>query len=881
MLLRRYYRTNLLGKEVIITNYNGAIDNLLQGVSQQPPKERRPEQLEEQTNCISSIINGLGKRPGTYHLKKLAASLFPGGDTSVFYSYDRGDTEERYLFGIGDSQVTALDLTDGSFVDTIYTADQAYLLTANPVDDLRFHTIADTTFIANKSITPATSTPTDTTSVWERMLYVKTANYGRTYGVLIDGVVISTYDTPSTVTLTTTSSSIQASKAITLRTTTVLSNLLPDVQSWATANGVAWDIFGDVVYLFKADADYDLQVTDSSNGNDFIAVTHTISSYDDLPEIAWNGYKVKVTGVDSAKENDYYVQFKTTEGVSIGDGVWEEAAGFGVDTAFDPTTMPHKLVRESDGYFYFREIDWEDRSAGDDDTNPIPSFVGNKISSIVSYQGRLVFDTEENKCGSVTFDFFNFWAASVIQSSDDDPIDTASSDNQVTNLHSTVVFNSSLVSFSDKAQFLHSGDTPFSSKTFSLASKARYNNNIKCLPVASATSVFFSNDFGLFTGIREMRFDAATGNIAAEAITEQCKKYIPGSAVQIDSSTDYNILVVRTDTSDTDLYVYQWYDRDNKRVQAAWHKWTFGVTIITHKIINEYLYLLTKRGTDYCLEYIDLADQNTAGVDFPVRLGLLEKVDLERTARGYEGTPTLQDYSTISLADVEIVGGLYTGLAGTPITWAGSSSVYLSWDAIGYDESWDSVGYFTSWYDLGFDADAVEDLDAANTIIVPFDAIPAPGNNLYDDLGELLYDDSGALLFDDAITISVWVGLSYDSVAELTNPYVRDQYERPKTKGTLRYSSMAFNVADTGYVTVEVTKETGQVYTKVYDTKIIDDTLFLLNGPPTITDADVPVSIRSNRDRCVIKIKSSSHLPFYVSDIDWSGDYYESGRRTR
>ena len=788
-------------------------------------------------NCTSSIINGLGKRPGSYHVKRYLDTVFPAGDNTAFYSYDRGDTEERYLFGFGDTQIIPVDLTSGDLVDIVYEAPTDYLATSDPQKDLRFHTIADTTFIVNKSKTVTTGTPTESDTAWQAIIYCKRANWGKVYEIYSDEVLVSTWTAPSVVLVTET----ELDKGITLNTTEIITLLLPNVQVWATANGVTLETFGDVICLSKATGSYSITTLDDNNGTDLIAVENTISQYRNLPDTAKDGYKVKVTGVDQTAENDYYVKFETDNDASIGLGVWAESAGFGVDTDFDASTMPHKLVREADGKFYFRVIEWAFRTAGDDDTNPKPSFVDNEISDIISYQGRLVLTTEENQCASVTFDFFNFWAKSVIQSSADDPIDTASSDNQVTNLHNTLVFNSSLISFSDKAQFAHPGDRAFSSDTFSLASKSRYQNNINCDPVASANSVFFANNFGLFSGIREMRFDTSTENIVSETITEQAKKYIKGNAVQIETSTDYNMLAVRTDVADPELYVYQWYDRDNKRVQAAWHTWDLDAPLVYHKIINNKMYLLTLRGTDYCLEYVDLADQDTTGIAFPVRLSMMEELDIKTTDEAHFLTPTIPDYSTISLADLAVIGGVGTELGGTAVEWSVDGT----------------------------------------TIKIPLDALELTDIPLTDDLGEYLVDDSGFYLFDDSYEgAKCWIGLTYSVNAEITNPYVRGQDTKPKTKGTLRYQNMVFNLADTGYVEVKVTRNSGQEYTKVYDTKIIDNTLFVLNGPPAIEDATLSVPIRSNSDRCRINIQSDSHLPFYISDVDWTGEYYETGRRT-
>ena len=48
-----------------------SIPNLLNGVSQQPAPLRQVTQGETQTNALSSVIDGLIKRPPTEHLHKL------------------------------------------------------------------------------------------------------------------------------------------------------------------------------------------------------------------------------------------------------------------------------------------------------------------------------------------------------------------------------------------------------------------------------------------------------------------------------------------------------------------------------------------------------------------------------------------------------------------------------------------------------------------------------------------------------------------------------------------------------------------------------------------------------------------------------------------
>ena len=76
---------------------SSTIPNLINGVSQQPPEIRLPSQCEIQENGISSVVNGLEKRPGTEHVKKLDVSSISG----AFIHTIQRDEDESYTLVVG------------------------------------------------------------------------------------------------------------------------------------------------------------------------------------------------------------------------------------------------------------------------------------------------------------------------------------------------------------------------------------------------------------------------------------------------------------------------------------------------------------------------------------------------------------------------------------------------------------------------------------------------------------------------------------------------------------------------------------------------------------------------------------------------------------
>ena len=62
---------------------SSTIPNLINGVSQQPAEIRLPSQCEVQENALSSVVDGLSKRPPTQHVAKIIASTLTNASVHV------------------------------------------------------------------------------------------------------------------------------------------------------------------------------------------------------------------------------------------------------------------------------------------------------------------------------------------------------------------------------------------------------------------------------------------------------------------------------------------------------------------------------------------------------------------------------------------------------------------------------------------------------------------------------------------------------------------------------------------------------------------------------------------------------------------------------
>lgn len=120
------------------------------GASRQSPVVRHMNQVEEADNVLLTIKNGASKRPGSEML-----FVVPSLTASTEYrlhAIDR-DAVEKYLMVYGDSTLRIFQL-DGTEITVLFGTDTQTYLDANSAgpDDLRLVTVADFTFLLNRTV---------------------------------------------------------------------------------------------------------------------------------------------------------------------------------------------------------------------------------------------------------------------------------------------------------------------------------------------------------------------------------------------------------------------------------------------------------------------------------------------------------------------------------------------------------------------------------------------------------------------------------------------------------------------------------------------------------------------------------------------------------
>ena len=577
------------------------ITGLIQGISRQSNTIRLKGQLQESTNLYPSISENLKRRPGTEHKYKL------NSDTPTNYKiYTIDRNAEQYKVLLYDNDLKVYDMNDGTEKSVTFTNGKDYITDSNPQSNLELFNIGDYTFVLNKGKTVAMAAAT-TTNTYENgaLVFVRQGDYSTKYTININGSVVATKTTSD-------------SAASDIDTDKIATDLETQLNS-ALGSGWTVDRSGSVLYIIKADkSSFTFKVEDSNGNNNLYGFYGTANTISDLPLTAPNGFKLKVAGDAEASEDDYYVEFVTSDGDTFSQGVWIETVKPGIKYKFDASTMPHVLIRESNGTFTFKQATWGEREVGDEDTNEEPSFVGKSIKDITLFKDRLGFVLPNKIVYSRINYIFNFWKESVLTELDTDPIDLSASDTNFQNIHHGIPFGDMVLLLSKDSIYKCVSTDTFAYDTAYITLAMRYESaDVK--PVAGGNRVFFPFETGNYSGFREV-YQVNSQNVDAIKITQHIPNYIPKNIMKLTACTSENVLACLSSESQHSVYVYKYYYTDTEKAQSAWQKWTYNGEILDIEFIQNILSIVVQYDDGIYLEEKDLSPANYDNQGFYVCL---------------------------------------------------------------------------------------------------------------------------------------------------------------------------------------------------------------------------------------------------------------------
>lgn len=659
-----------------------------------------------------------------------------------------------------------------------------------------------------------------------------------------------------------------------------------------------FDRKGSLIKVTNAlNKDFQIRVTDGLADQGLGVIYKEVSSITDLPASCYNGFRVKVIGDAELDQDDYYVKFKTKDNEDFGEGSWIETAGWTqdgsatgtsqyIENALDQDTMPVRLIPDQATgkitSFTLKVVDWEGRTAGDDNSNPLPSFKGNKINDIFFFKNRLGFLTNDSIVFSEADEYFNFFRTTTQTLLDSAPIDVGISHTKISILKYAQAFQEKLMLFSAKTQFVLRGGDLLTPKTVTISPVTEYDVSESIRPLALSSHIYFNFKRNSFEGLLEYTVDNNTETYGATEITEQVNKYIPSNIVRMEGSASENMIIVQSDSDYKKLFVYKYFWQGREKIQSSWMTFTFNKDVRSFYFIESTLHIITTdsdgtylekipmenglvdTGKNYSLlldhrvdgnsSYVGLGGWYPTGTPTPLSINgtNLTNVSLIVGANGFKFKSGMSFYTkngnkrTLTIDNADPTRAAVSGLIASFVSYSGG--LYLC--TVGHTSSSSILPTNTAYWN-----------DATGLI----DSAPAWSPNGYEYISQ--YD--------------FFVGFEYDMLYRFSKQNLKQPTERggrsasDYTYQTIRNGSIEYS--ETGHFNVEVTPKFRDTYTYTYNPSLLASVSTLNKFTPETGFFKFAVQAQPND--ATIEIKSSSALPVKLLSAEFESTIISRSRR--
>ena len=831
--------------------------NFLGGVSKQNDDKKLEGQLTECVNGYPDPTYGLLKRPGmqfTSVLQKANGDAFTESELAdaAWFFIERG-AAGSYIGAIKGTNIYVWTAADGTWCTV--TNNATGYLTGTQQNDYHFRSIQDTTIITNRTVNTAMAAAG--TFVAKSVATLKLLTLVNTYSYT---VTIQNIEAQVTAQNNTTFDDMLLYDSGDVDTN---HHLIDKIKSVIEAQHTASNAdFDGIWYLEGYNNSIVIKRGTGTNAvvTDYSAVTGTplafeidargglnnialevfeddVTDVSKLPLESFTDHNVKVLNSNSA-EDDYHVKFVAYDTtLNRGRGYWEETVARDVSAGFDVDTMPHELANTGATTFTFDTINWSAREAGDDDTSPVPAFIGDPITSTFFYNNRLGILSTDNINFSVANDPYNFFVKSALTQIDSDPIDLNVASVRPVTLSDVLPSPQGLLVFSERQQFqvfTTDGSTLTPTSTI-VRSVSNYEMNTNIAPVdVGTTTAFVSNVSGyskLFT--LQLR-DVEQPPIVVD-ISKVVLEWIPDTIDNLTVSPQ-NSVIMLIDRDTSYLYLYRYYNNGEKDLFQAWTKWELPGTIQTAKILNDSVIVVSQHEDEYTIGSITL-DEIPSG-------------DVVATASGINGN------SCLDMATRPVSPNPGTVDAVVYDSTNDLTKIYVPFTPFAQQNAMMLLTVPTA--DDGTDAEIDAD---AGYYATAYERTESGTNYRYFEVKGNFTD------YADGIV----VGYPYDFEATLPRFYFRRDQNTTDFTAALTVSRAKFSVGRTGAVTFKLKATGSNEWRNVQHTADAD--YYSADSNPVKSERQFIVPIHQRNTNFELKVTSNFPYPVSLVSMMWEGNY--------
>lgn len=551
--------------------FEGSYKSLLQGVSQQVPRERLDGQVAAMDNMLCDAVTNTRRRPGLEYVYDMA---WPGVsyDRVRSWNTDIGGYKVDVLLNTTTGEV-AVRYESGS-LSTIMPPND-YLKTDNR-SDIQATTVGDQFVLCNTAVMPTA------VADWSSVLnparrgyfFIRSGAFSYTYQIsLYNGSSLATFQylTPKG----------DAAGDAAQATPAYIAGQLA-----AGLNASGYSAVADGAFVYVEHANPTVSVTTSS-GSNYVVVSGTqyVTGVESLPSRLPTQGNGMIMAVGSRRTPTYY-QFDHAL------TSWLECGQYGSATKLNG--MPLALGWDGSAWAY-DPTPYEGRLAGDDTSNPPPNFLTRGITGISAFQGRLVLLSGSLVNLSASRRIHRWFRSTIVDLLDSDPIEVGASANSSAAYVYAVPFQKDLLLFSSKYQALiPSGQAALTPRNASVVITSTHEADTSCAPLGLGRTLMFPKPRNTsYYGMMEMVPSPNTDSqYVSDDATAHLPQYFAGRCRFAVASSVANLVLVGSTTEPRVIYIHEYIWSGENKAQQAWHRWTFPFDIADAYFVGEQAYVL-------------------------------------------------------------------------------------------------------------------------------------------------------------------------------------------------------------------------------------------------------------------------------------------------
>jgi hypothetical protein len=831
------------------------VPNFLGGVSRQNDDKKLDGQLTDCINGYPDPTYGLLKRPGlrfTNVLKKANGTAFTEAElANATWFFVERDSTGSYIGAIKGANIYIWTALDGTWCTV--TNNAASYLTGT---DYHFRSIQDTTVITNRSVTSAMQAAGTFTANSVATLKLITLVSTFKYTVTIQGVVTTVEAQNSTTfddmllfdagSINTNHNLVDAIRAKILAQQSACNanfsgtwclegytNSLV-IKRFTGTNQVLTNYENTNGTFTGTPASFTIEAKGGLNNDSLEVFEDEVVNVAKLPLESFHGHNLTILNSDT-EEDDYHVVYQAYNSQK-GRGYWKETVARDASPGLDASTMPHKLENTGPTSFTFDPITWAPRAAGDDVTSPIPSFIGNTITSTFFYSNRFGILSEDNVIFGVANDPYNFFVKSALTQIDSDPVDLNVSSIRPVKLSEVLPSPQGLMLFSERQQFQVFTTDGSILKPSSAVVRAisNYEMATDIAPVDVGTTAAFISRVPGYSKLFTLQLRDIEQNPIVVDISKAVLEWIPETVDDLTVSPQ-NSVIMLIDRDTSYLYLYRYYNNGEKDLFQAWTKWELPGAIQSARIINDSVLIVSQHEDEYTLGRIVL-DEIPSG-------------DVVAASTSVEGNPCLDMFTR----PVEPAVGV---------------------DAVVYDSTNDITKIYVPYTPF-------EQRTAVMLLSVPTADVDTTAE-LESDAGywsvayERTETGTGYRYFEVKGNFTdyadgIVVGYGYDLEATLPKFYFRRNEVTTDYTATLTISRVKFSVGRTGAVTFKLKAVGSNEWINIQHTADAD--YYQGDTNPVKPERQFTVPIHQRNTNFELKVTSNFPYPVSLVSMMWEGNY--------